>query len=662
MSNIPISGPSTFTGLRRQLTLESEIHQRRNTPPNQIKRQIKSTNSTPSASDFYIPSLPGQPSSSSLVLYGGHLPFSPLESDTSNDPKDESYGFFFLNRARHIANKPVLMVWLNGGPGCSSFDGAIMELGPLRMVLKGDGQLKEVDGAWNEYVNMLFIDQPTGTGYSVGNESTWPHELDVSSDHLVNLLLRFYAIFPEFQKMDLYLGGESFAGQYIPYLADAIFKKSSFQAPLKGIIIGNGWVDPVTQYLGYHEFAFQAGLITESSPAAQTVMKAVEQCNKTINEIGVDKVPIHLEACEGILNSITGSTIQTVNSQKMCLNMYDIRLVDTYPACGMTWPPDLADMKPYLSRKDVKKAFHADRKTDDWVECNGRVGSSFWTRSSRPSVTLLPGLLERLEVLLFSGDQDLICCHTGTEKMIDSLTWNGHKGWTSNSELQEWKVNGTHAGRWRQDRNLTYALIANGSHMAPYDVPFVAQDMILRFLNLDVLDAAGPAANISSGIGKEPETVLHRVHLNNTLLDTSSSSQSLPPSIPNQIGGTSTDSNYYNASSAGIIIFMLAGALGMLFLWRRKLRRSGTGDFAQQAGPEITIHDDYSSHHLQMNGGDGVKFMRVPSHDNLVEENERNNKHHDDDDEHELDELVVDKNSKKNGGDYYDTIDHEDQV
>ncbi|KAH9817334.1 putative carboxypeptidase KEX1 precursor [Melampsora americana] len=637
MSNLPISGPSTFTGLRRQLNLESEINPRRNLSTLELKRQIN-TKSTPSSADFYIPSLPGQPSSSSLVLYGGHLPFSPLGSDTS--PSDDSYGFFFLNKARHIANKPVLMVWLNGGPGCSSFDGAIMELGPLRMVLKGDGQLKEVDGAWNEYVNMLFIDQPTGTGYSVGSESNWPHELDV------NLLLRFYAIFPEYQQMDLYLGGESFAGQYIPYLADAILKKSSFQAPLKGILIGNGWVDPVTQYLGYHEFAFQAGLITKSSPAAKTVMTAVEQY----------KVPIHLPACEGILSAITDSTVQTVNSQKMCLNMYDIRLVDTYPACGMTWPPDLADMKPYLSRKDVKKAFHADRKTDEWVECNGRVGSSFWTRSSRPSVTLLPGLLERLEVLLFSGDQDLICCHTGTEKMIDGLTWNGHQGWTSKSQFQQWKVNGTHAGQWRQDRNLTYALIANGSHMAPYDVPLVAQDMILRFLNLDVLDAAGPAANVSSGIGTEPETILHRVHLNNTLLETISSSESLPPSVPNTLGNTlSTDSNYYNASSAGIIIVMLGGALGLLFLWRRKLRRSGRGDFAQRPGPEITIHDDYSSHHLHPTNegnGNGVKFMRVPSDDHLNEENERMK----DDGEVELEELVVDRNLKKKGGEYYDSI------
>lgn len=91
----------------------------------------------------------------------------------------------------------------------------------------------------------------------------------------------------------------------------------------------------------------------------------------------------------------------------MCLNMYDVRLVDTFPACGMTWPPDLAFMTPYLSRPDVKTAFHAQKKDGGWHECDGRVGGNMWARTSRPSVTLLPGLLEKMKVLLFSGDQDL---------------------------------------------------------------------------------------------------------------------------------------------------------------------------------------------------------------------------------------------------------------
>ena len=117
----------------------------------------------------------------------------------------------------------------------------------------------------------------------------------------------------------------------------------------------------------------------------------------------------------------------SVNGLNMCVNNYDVRLTDTHPACGMNWPPDLADITPYLQvrpvplspftthtdllpqRPDVKAAFHANRKDGRWVECNGIVGSQFYAKDSAPSVQLLPALLEKIEILLFAGDQDLIC-------------------------------------------------------------------------------------------------------------------------------------------------------------------------------------------------------------------------------------------------------------
>jgi hypothetical protein len=86
--------------------------------------------------------------------------------------------------------------------------------------------------------------------------------------------------------LQTYLAGESFAGQYIPYfgkptdlfflqdfaltdhssLADALLKSQAFpNYPLKGIAIGNGWIDPKTQYQGYVDFAYEKGLIKQGS-------------------------------------------------------------------------------------------------------------------------------------------------------------------------------------------------------------------------------------------------------------------------------------------------------------------------------------------------------------------------------------------------------------
>ncbi|KAA1127015.1 Cell death protease [Puccinia graminis f. sp. tritici] len=242
----------------------------------------------------------------------------------------------------------------------------------------------KVDAAWNEYANMLFIDQPTGTGYSYGPKPNYVHELDVSSANLVNLLARFFKIFPEYQQMDLYICGESFAAQ-------AILDTNIISAPLKGIMIGNGWIDPINQYLTYPEFAFKVGLVNPSSKAADLVNEELKKCTEWIDSNSTTP------------SAITDSTVQTVNSQKMCLNMYDVRLVDSYPAYGLTWPPDLADITPYLSRTDVKQALHAQDHAADWVECEAKVGNNFWAKTSQPSVTLFPKLLDKIKILLFSG-------------------------------------------------------------------------------------------------------------------------------------------------------------------------------------------------------------------------------------------------------------------
>ncbi len=78
-------------------------------------------------------------------------------------------------------------------------------------------------------------------------------------------------------------------------------------------------------------------------------------------------------------------------------------------------------------RPDVLAALHANAKSEAWVECQSRVGSEL--RENGPSsVTVLPRLLERIPVMLFAGDQDLICNYLGQESLIQALTWNGGTG------------------------------------------------------------------------------------------------------------------------------------------------------------------------------------------------------------------------------------------
>ena len=82
---------------------------------------------------------------------------------------------------------------------------------------------------------MIYVDQPVSTGYSPGN-------ISVNNEHDVTTqFMGFWKNFVDtfsLQGYDIYIAGESFAGQYIPYIASGFLDakdKTSFN--LKGIMI-----------------------------------------------------------------------------------------------------------------------------------------------------------------------------------------------------------------------------------------------------------------------------------------------------------------------------------------------------------------------------------------------------------------------------------------
>lgn len=85
--------------------------------------------------------------------------------------------------------------------------------------------------------------------------------------------------------------------------------------------------------------------------------------------------------------------------------------------------PDISNVISYLHRKDVLEALHLP-STVDWKECNGPVGLYFKAKHSSPSIRIIPTLIEdNIQVVMFNGDQDLICNHLGNERLINTISW-----------------------------------------------------------------------------------------------------------------------------------------------------------------------------------------------------------------------------------------------
>lgn len=369
----------------------------------------------------------------------------------------------------------------------------------------------------------------------------------------------------------MYIAGESYAGQHIPYIAQAILdrnaqtKKTTWN--LAGLLIGNGWISGPEQYFSYLPYAYKMGLVQDGSEVAKRIERQQAVCAKDLDAGGKDHVDTG--GCEMILQELLRASHSDPRYHDKCLNMYDVRLEDDYPSCGMSWPPDLAQVKPYLRRSDVTTALHVNiDKHNGWTECNNQVGSAFTARNSKPSRELLPGLLEKVPIVLFSGDQDLICNHLGTEELINKLTWNGGTGMETSPGVwaprRAWTFEGEPAGIYQEARNLTYVVFYNSSHMVPFDYPRRTRDMLDRFMGVDIASIGGLPADSRIDGEKGMETSVGG-HPNSTTAEEAEKERLQE----------ATWRAYYKSGEVALVVVLIAvGAWGW-FLWRARRRTSG---------------------------------------------------------------------------------------
>ena len=463
-------------------------------------------------------------------------------------------------------------------------DGALMEIGPYR--LKDDAHLVYNEGAWDEFANVLFVDNPVGTGFSYVDTDSYVQELSDMADQMIVFLEKFFTLFPEYAQNDvsqatkasfrsrltgwqLYISGESYAGQHIPYIAQAILDRNAKPDKedkwnLSGLLIGNGWISPAEQYNAYLQFSYKAGLIQEGSEAAKKLEDKLVTCNKALSAPGGgDKVDVPV--CEQILMDI----LQSSQKDGRCPNMYDVRLDDDYPSCGMNWPPDLKSVTPYLRRPEVTNALHVNKdKQTGWTECAGAVSANFKVHNSTPSIQMLPSLLENMPIILFSGDQDLICNHLGTEELIHNMKWNGGQGFEVSpgtwAPRRDWTFEGEPAGIYQAARNLTYLLFYNSSHMVPFDYPRRSRDMLDRFLGVDIASIGGKPADSRINGEKGVETSVGG-HPNST---------SAEQAEEDKLEKAKWDA-YYRSGEVVLVIVIIAASIWGWWIWQRRRQRAG---------------------------------------------------------------------------------------
>jgi len=153
-------------------------------------------------------SLPGFNGTMQTESYSGYL----------NVNANKSLHYLFYKSRNDPVNDPIIL-WFNGGPGCSSLLGAFQELGPYLVDDELSPNFQVNDHSWNNNASLLFLESPAGVGYSIAkNPSDYPTNDFRQSEDAIKALLDWFSKFPEFKPNAFYISGESYGGIYVPWM------------------------------------------------------------------------------------------------------------------------------------------------------------------------------------------------------------------------------------------------------------------------------------------------------------------------------------------------------------------------------------------------------------------------------------------------------------
>jgi len=432
----------------------------------------------------------------SIPHYNEPIPFNQYAGYIDVDKTHgRSLFYWFVESQNNPSTDPVVL-WLNGGPGCSSLDGFLYEHGPFRFDRSGTGNiyahndtLRSNPFAWNQVANMIYLEAPAGVGFSYSNTSSdyYTNDNKTAIDNY-QFLLNFFASYPEFAANDFYIAGESYAGIYVPTLAYYVHQQNSETSNpkinLKGILVGNGVTDEEYDAHSFIQFAYNHALY---SPLLY----------KKLSTHG---------CLNGPKSVICGKLLIEMHAEIGNVNIYDI-YKGCYPPAGSSSAYSPLDFKfagqenvglsppcinsaaasEYLNLPEVRQAIHAMPASaiGPWEICSNKV---IYNKLYPSVVGAYEVLTQHYRVLVYSGDSDGAVPYLGTIEWIEAFEGNKTpiKDWVAWSTLAHGKAGydptAQVAGYVTVYDNLNFVSVKGAGHMVPQYKPAEGYAMFASFL------------------------------------------------------------------------------------------------------------------------------------------------------------------------------------
>jgi cathepsin A (carboxypeptidase C) len=366
---------------------------------------------------------------------------------------------------------PVI-VWLQGGPGGSSMFGCFNEVGALYLTgNKTKFKAAESWFSWNNLGHLLCVDQPLNVGYSHSTKNVT--DTMTAARHFNNFLYNLLKT-RGLKGNPLYLTGESFAGHYIPAIAANMLENRSMGFNLKGLAIGDGWVDPLRQANFYGDFMFAAGV---------QGYRWREESNWHETQATLNILNYNLTAAAGHINYLIADE-KVMASSLNNMSIYNFRITDGEDDEGIINPA-----WDQFFKDNATKAALGVPLTVPFIPDNQFMYKSFSEDLASSYAEDLAFVLNaNVRVLLYNGQNDYIVNTASVLDYLDSLSWR-HGGRWKNSKQTTFHEYGEIMGWYKEYEPLTFCLVYGAGHLLPADQPRAAYVMLRNFLTRSFSDS-----------------------------------------------------------------------------------------------------------------------------------------------------------------------------
>lgn len=390
------------------------------------------------------------------------------------EEEDKHFFYWFFESRNDPVNDPIIL-WLNGGPGCSSMTGLFFELGPSSI----GPDLKPIynEFSWNSNASVIFLDEPVNVGFSYSSRNVFSS--DSAAVDVYAFMELFFLKFPHLRANDFHISGESYLGHYLPSIGHEFLKHEDRTFNFKSVLIGNGITDSYAQSPSYETMACGQGgypaVISEDQ--CDELASKMPRCQRLISICYEYENPVTCVAASVICADLMSPY------QATGLNPYDIRV-----PCGDSelCYDEMSYVEEFLNMPIVQELIGAE--VENFTSCQNTVGVQFalYGDLSRPKQQYVAELLEaKIPVLIYAGDKDYICNWLGNHYWTESLEWEGMYGFQA-SQMQNWTtLSGVNAGEVKSFGNFTFLRVFDAGHMVPFNQPENSLDMVNRWISGD---------------------------------------------------------------------------------------------------------------------------------------------------------------------------------